>query len=260
MKYFMVKWCILTFKIQIPCPFPSRRSVWITPIIWRKKSGLLSKRYGDKNSLVADWDGTRSAPSALHFIPRHLQSVDLRCTNLCIGQEKLINSFLFAAGDTFELIVLKSQKLNSWIVFWNPLYFRNIRFLVIVGVFRCLLTKYYIGFVFWGSKYTSLTKENLHCRRFWTFLLGNCKIFWFNRAQFSGWQEFSGLIWCLKKFLNLFSETVSVYRSTKPSKIRKNMFSGLSEFSEFGRRKWITDSNCTSQILLLKKKVSFLLH
>ena len=56
--------------------------------------------------LKAGCDGTRSAPSTLHFVPHCLQSALSRITNLCFGQEKLINSTLSAAGDnnTLELI------------------------------------------------------------------------------------------------------------------------------------------------------------
>ena len=48
--------------------------------------------------LEAGCDGTRSSPSALHFVPRCLQSALLLCPKLRYGAEKLINSTLFTAG------------------------------------------------------------------------------------------------------------------------------------------------------------------
>ena len=56
--------------------------------------------------LEAGCDGTRSAPSALHFLPRCLQSALSRRPKLRFGLEILINATLFAAGvnNTLELI------------------------------------------------------------------------------------------------------------------------------------------------------------
>ena len=52
---------------------------------------------------LAGCDGTRSAPSALHFVPRCLQSALLSRRKLRFGPEKLINSSFFAAGDNNSL-------------------------------------------------------------------------------------------------------------------------------------------------------------
>ena len=49
---------------------------------------------------------TRSAPSALHFLPRCLQSCRPK---LCFGPEKLINSTIFAAGGNYTL-----ELISNW--------------------------------------------------------------------------------------------------------------------------------------------------
>ena len=56
--------------------------------------------------LEASCDGTRSAPSALHFVPRCLLSALSRRPKLRFGLEKLINYTLFAAwgNNAFQLI------------------------------------------------------------------------------------------------------------------------------------------------------------
>ena len=54
----------------------------------------------------AGCDGTRSAPSALYFVPRCLQSALSRRPKLRFGPDKIINSILFSAGcnNVLELI------------------------------------------------------------------------------------------------------------------------------------------------------------
>ena len=56
--------------------------------------------------LETGWDGTRSAPSALHFVPRCLQSAISRRPKLRFGPEILINSTLSVArcNNTLELM------------------------------------------------------------------------------------------------------------------------------------------------------------
>ena len=56
-------------------------------------------------------DGTRSAPSALHFVPRYLQSALSHRPKLRFGPEKLISFTLFAAEDnnTLEIKYLREH-------------------------------------------------------------------------------------------------------------------------------------------------------
>ena len=61
---------------------------------------------------VAGCNGTRSAPSALHFVCRWLQSALSRRLNLCLGPKKLINSTLFVAGNS-NTIEIKYLRNNS---------------------------------------------------------------------------------------------------------------------------------------------------
>ena len=72
------------------------------------------KYFPDYGKYQIRWQGfleagcywTRSAPSALHFVQRCLQSALSRRPKLCFGPEKLINSTVFAArgNNTLELI------------------------------------------------------------------------------------------------------------------------------------------------------------
>ena len=76
-----------------------------------------NNRYGGMGFPEAFCDGTRSAPWALHFIPRCLQSVLSRCPNLRFGPKKLINSTLTAAGGNNyknTLIVRLGYRMLNW--------------------------------------------------------------------------------------------------------------------------------------------------
>ena len=66
----------------------------------------MSDRLRLQGFLKTGCDETRSAPSALHCVPRCLQSALPRRPYLRFGPEKLLNSTLFATegNDTLELI------------------------------------------------------------------------------------------------------------------------------------------------------------
>ena len=69
-----------------------------------------------QGSLVAGCDGTRSAPSVLHFIPLWLQLALSNRAKLHFGQEESINSTLFteAGNNTLELINHTLELISYW--------------------------------------------------------------------------------------------------------------------------------------------------
>ena len=66
-----------------------------------KKRGRISDMAA--GLIEAGCDGTRSALSTLHFVPRYLQSELSHRPKLGFGLKKLINSTLFATGDNNAL-------------------------------------------------------------------------------------------------------------------------------------------------------------
>ena len=76
-----------------------------------------------RGSLVAGCDGTLSAPSALHVVPRCVQSSLSRRPKLTIGSEKLIHSTLFAAGgnNSLELIYHWTVEVEFFFILKLPI-------------------------------------------------------------------------------------------------------------------------------------------